>query len=306
MLLCVLVSINVKAQTSISFTTMPTTAKVGTTLTVNYRYTSSTSVFVSTAINLQSLGPIWTFVSNVSNQWAKLPAGTNVVGSFSLFISKSILPSNNLPNNLVYRIHLEMKDATNYNWLGGSYPSDPFLITTDPFIYDVDDMSMWPSLYKGVGIGTIQAKSKLDIEGNLSVGSTYAGSIAAPLNGAIIEGNVGIGSTRPDQKLTVKGKIHAEEVIVDLLVPADYVFQKYYTGTSELKPDYQMPTLAELEKFTKQNNHLPNLPSAKEIQEKGLQLGEMSNLLLQKIEELTLYVIQQQKEIEALKKAAKK
>lgn len=61
-----------------------------------------------------------------------------------------------------------------------------------------------------------------------------------------------------------------------------------------------MPTLAEIEKYTKENNHLPNIPSAKEIQEKGFQIGEMTNLLLQKIEELTLYIIEQQKRIEAL------
>lgn len=115
-----------------------------------------------------------------------------------------------------------------------------------------------------------------------------------------IDGNVGIGSINPDEKLTVKGKIHAEEVRVDLQIPADYVFQKYYTGKSDLKSDYVMPTLAEIEKFTKENNHLPNVPSAQEIKEKGLQVGEMSNALLQKIEELTLYIIEQNKRIEML------
>jgi len=113
-------------------------------------------------------------------------------------------------------------------------------------------------------------------------------------------GYVGIGSINPDEKLTVKGKIHAEEVRVDLEVPADYVFQKYYTGKSSLKSDYVMPTLKEIEKFTKENNHLPYVPSAQEIKDKGLQLGEMSNILLQKIEELTLYIIEQNKKIEAL------
>jgi hypothetical protein len=113
-------------------------------------------------------------------------------------------------------------------------------------------------------------------------------------------GNVGIGSLNPDEKLTVKGKIHAEEVRVDLAVPADYVFEKYYTGASALKADYVMPSLAEVEKYTKANNHLPNVPSAQEIKDKGLQLGEMSNVLLQKVEELTLYIIEQNKKIEAL------
>lgn len=61
-----------------------------------------------------------------------------------------------------------------------------------------------------------------------------------------------------------------------------------------------MPTLVEVEKFTKENNHLPHVPSAQEIKEKGLQVGGMSNALLQKIEELTLYIIEQNKRIEAL------
>ena len=79
-------------------------------------------------------------------------------------------------------------------------------------------------------------------------------------------GNVGIGTTTPDQKLTVNGTVHSKEVIVDTNITPDYVFQKYYTGKSELKSDYVMPTLPEIENFTKKNNHLPVVPSAKEMQ----------------------------------------
>ncbi len=111
---------------------------------------------------------------------------------------------------------------------------------------------------------------------------------------------VGIGSNNPDEKLTVKGTIHCEEVKVDLSVPADYVFEKYYTGESALKRDYVMPTLEEVEAYTKENNHLPEMPSAQEIKDNGLQLKEMTNLLLQKVEELTLYTIEQEKRIKAL------
>jgi len=113
-------------------------------------------------------------------------------------------------------------------------------------------------------------------------------------------GRLGIGTQNPDQKLTVKGKVHAEEVIIDLNVPADYVFQKYYTGKSDLKADYVFPKLNEIETFVKENNHLPDMPSAKEIQENGLKIGEMNNLLLQKIEELTLLLIEQDKRIKEL------
>ena len=100
-------------------------------------------------------------------------------------------------------------------------------------------------------------------------------------------GSVGIGTTSPDQKLTVKGKIHAEEVIVDLAVPADYVFSK----------DYSLMPLHKVEQYVKTNSHLPDVPSATEIKDKGLSMGEMQNKLLQKIEELTLYAIEQNKQI---------
>jgi len=104
-------------------------------------------------------------------------------------------------------------------------------------------------------------------------------------------GNVGIGTTAPDQKLTVKGKIHAEEVIVDLNVPlADYVFGK----------DYELMPLHQVDQYVQENSHLPDMPSATEVKEKGMGVGEMQNKMLQKIEELTLYVIQQDKRIKAL------
>ena len=117
---------------------------------------------------------------------------------------------------------------------------------------------------------------------------------------AYFTSNVGIGTNHPDSRLTVKGKIHCEEVKVDLSVPADYVFEKYYTGDSELNKDYVMPTLEEVEAYTKENKHLPEIPSAQEIKDNGLKLKEMTNLLLQKIEELTLYTIEQEKRIKAL------
>jgi hypothetical protein len=106
-------------------------------------------------------------------------------------------------------------------------------------------------------------------------------------------GNIGIGTAAPDEKLTVKGKIHAEEVKIDLSIPApDYVFAS----------DYKLKTLEEVETFIKINRHLPEIPSAKEIEKNGLMLAEMNMSLLKKVEELTLYMIEQSKEIETLKK----
>lgn len=109
-------------------------------------------------------------------------------------------------------------------------------------------------------------------------------------------GNVSIGTVDPDPTgalLTVKGKIHAQEVLIDLNSPlADYVFSS----------EYKLMPLFEVEKFVKLNRHLPEIPSAADVKENGLNMGEMQNKLLQKIEELTLYVIEQQKQIDSLKK----
>ena len=119
------------------------------------------------------------------------------------------------------------------------------------------------------------------------------------------DGRIGIGTTdlsqnNSDSKLLVNGKILCEEVEVILDVAPDFVFQKYYTGYSTLKADYIMPTLEEVEAFTKENHHLPEVPSAEQIKEEGLQLKEMTTLLLQKVEELTLYTIEQEKRIKLL------
>jgi hypothetical protein len=107
-------------------------------------------------------------------------------------------------------------------------------------------------------------------------------------------GNIGIGTTLPSEKLTVKGTILATKVQIvnDSEIPAsDYVFEE----------DYELRTLEEVEAFVKENKHLPEVPSATEFKENGYSVGEMDDILLRKVEELTLYIIELKKEIEELK-----
>lgn len=117
------------------------------------------------------------------------------------------------------------------------------------------------------------------------------------------DGKIGIGTDTPDELLTVKGTIHTQEVKVDLdgAVAPDYVFEKYFNGFSKALHEYELISLEELEVFLKKNLHLPKIPSAAQMEKDGILLKEMNLLLLQKIEELTLYTLQQQKEIDALK-----
>ena len=130
------------------------------------------------------------------------------------------------------------------------------------------------------GAGSVGGFSFVDIENNGTE------SVLMKIRG---NGNVGIGTTNPDAKLTVKGTIHTEEVKVDLSVPGpDYVFE----------PDYDLRTLEETKEYIEENKHLPEIPSAKEMEANGIDIGEMNMLLLKKIEEMTLHQIELMERLE--------
>src|SRR6185312_14242961 len=104
-------------------------------------------------------------------------------------------------------------------------------------------------------------------------------------------GLVGIGTTNPcsgstsNCKLAVKGAIRANEVVVDTNW-SDYVFDA----------DYRLAPLSDVAAYVKDNHHLPDIPSAAEVADKGVSLGDMQAKLLAKVEELTLHMIQLEKE----------
>ena len=104
------------------------------------------------------------------------------------------------------------------------------------------------------------------------------------------EGKVGIGKANPSDELEVNGRVHAKSVKVDLEGWADFVF----------KPEYNLPSLQQIEAYIKQNGHLEGIPSEEEALTSGIDLGQMNTLLLQKVEELTLHIIEKDKEIKAL------
>jgi len=177
----------------------------------------------------------------------------------------------------------------------------------------------------GIGIGTPEATLHVAGDGkfdgnvtavklivqelevaNMDFGSGSSGGDMSFNENLYVEGSVGIGSQKIDgYKLSVNGKIRASDDIK--VYPetewADYVFEE----------DYTLKTLEEVENYINTNGHLPNVPSAAEVEASGIELGAMDAKLLEKIEELTLYMIELKKqndklqqEVEVLKNNANK
>ncbi|WP_055393100.1 fibronectin type III domain-containing protein [Flagellimonas eckloniae] len=139
------------------------------------------------------------------------------------------------------------------------------------------------------------ASNIVQVTTDSSGGSSGGGTVWSESSGNISysAGNVGIGtSTIPNTyKLAVNGKIISEELKVQLQSAwPDYVFAK----------DYDLPSLEEVGKYIQKKGHLPNMPPAKEVKENGIEVGEMNRLLLEKIEELTLYILQQEERLKSL------
>jgi len=126
-----------------------------------------------------------------------------------------------------------------------------------------------------VGVNTSQPQAQFHVQGN-----------------SYLNGNVGIGISNPTVKLDVAGIVRAHEVKVCLNQGCDYVFAN----------DYKLMSLSDLGKFIETNKHLPDVAPAAEMEAEGINLSEMSALLLRKIEELTLYILEQDEQMKELQK----
>ncbi|MCW8311100.1 hypothetical protein K7A41_07690 [Sphingobacterium sp. InxBP1] len=123
--------------------------------------------------------------------------------------------------------------------------------------------------------------------GSMYWGHASAYSMSLTKNGDLrVMNTLAVGhGLKSGSKMSVAGKLSAQEVEVTTSNWPDYVFRS----------GYNLPRLSDIEKFIKENGHLPEVPKASEVEANGLQLGEMNKILLKKIEELTLQAIADEK-----------
>lgn len=188
-------------------------------------------------------------------------AGRNSVGSGNIFVGYRA-GFNEAGDNKLYIENTDAETPLIY----GDFNSDQIGVNTN----------IVPDGYNFAVNGNTQLEGELITTGRISIGTN---------------------ADDPEYLLTVKGKVHVQEVKIDLLgaIAPDYVFYE----------DYDLKTLQEVEAYIEKEGHLPNIPAASEMEREGINLKEMNLKLLEKIEELTLYTIAQEKTIKEQKEINK-
>jgi hypothetical protein len=178
--------------------------------------------------------------------------------------------------------------------IGTTSPSTKFEVTGISRISAGGYLQVGPLNQSTDNFGYVSSGGYLNGTGLKFETTNGAGSTAGLTRMTILNnGKVGIGTMNPDELLTVNGKVHATEVRIDLSVPGpDYVFEK----------GYNLLPLEDVRAYIERHRHLPDVPSAAEMEKNGVNISEMNMILLRKVEELTLHVIELQEQIKALRK----
>lgn len=273
---------------------------VGTTATTNYKLAVNGTTGIANGMSIGSLST--TAPTNGLYVDGAVGIGTTTVSGYKLVVNGTV----------------EAKDF-------GAAGSKNIIIGDDTYLSDVDRANILGVYGKqnndraGIQLGSNTGSYIYGIGGNINIGTTATtdyklavngttgiangmsiGSLSttAPDNGLYVDGAIGIGTTNVgNYELAVNGELIATEVVVkDYSSWPDYVFSK----------TYELPKLTDVESYIQSNKHLPDVPSATDVEKDGVGLGEMNKILLQKIEELTLYIIKQEKRIAKLEQESQK
>ncbi len=215
---------------------------------------------------------VYSVLNEVAAQWNY--NGTSIYNTNS----GNVGIGNDSPNSLLYVAKNMGEPAITVRNMGGGGGATYSMI---------DDISGANWKFKATSTGGFKIRDQANALDVMIIEPNSAANVLY-INAA---GNIGIGEANPATKLAVNGSITCKEVEVKETGWSDFVFDE----------SYDLPSLAELDKYIEQHGRLPGVPSAEEVRSNGVKLGQMDAILLQKIEELTLYMISLQKENDALK-----
>jgi hypothetical protein len=226
---------------------------------------------------------IHNFTNNVGGSLLSITNGGNIgIGTITPTTKFEILDA----TGITLRHSQTVNTAGTFRIFGGAYSSNKL----NGLVFNTAATYNQISVGGGTALG--ETATLINFYTTPTVGTLNVGEERMRINNL---GQVGIGTTTipTDYRLAVAGNVIAEKIKVKKQSSGwpDFVFS----------PNYKLPSLTEVEAFVIQNSHLSEIPSANEIEKDGQDLGEMNRLLLKKVEELTLYLIEQSKEIKLLK-----
>lgn len=250
----------------------------------------------------QSNGATYTGVMDRNDKCLVFSAGS-LIGSGPGYVNTRMMsffdfPQSNMDAKAVGYFSLDDKsDKNRYRFI---YEQDGYTLSETSSRNGYEIMKLYEDGTDKVYLQLARPNSKLVVGGFADYAPGLTHKLVVKEGSALIEGNVlsdgnvGIGTSNftdgsDTYRLSVNGSVRAHRVKV-YTTWADYVFED----------DYELPTLKEVAQYIKENGHLKDIPSASQVEKEGIELGEMNKLLLQKIEELTLYVIELNEKVEIL------